>query len=69
MVDGAKNASLTTSTKKTEKNAHLTRTDKLLHSVAERKSVKSPTKAAKVKSASQIIPLNENDEDVKKFNK
>ena len=68
LVDGANNGSITTGTKTIEKKTHLTRTDNLLHSVAEHKSVKTSVKTAKAKSASQIIPLNEKNKDIKKFN-
>jgi methyl-accepting chemotaxis protein len=63
LVDGVKYAAAVAGTKKTEKKANLTRTDKLLHSVAENRNVK-----ASAKSASRIILMNENDEDIKKFN-
>ncbi|MHB0946550.1 MAG: methyl-accepting chemotaxis protein [Sedimentisphaerales bacterium] len=67
LVEGAKNVSEARTAKSAKKTVHLTHTDNLLHSIAQGK--KSPKSTAKtVKTASQIIPLGENDKDINGFN-
>jgi methyl-accepting chemotaxis protein len=68
LVEGAKNASAANTKKSAKKTVHLTHTDNLLHSIAMgKKSSKSTAKSVKA-AASQIIPMGENDNDIKGFN-
>ena len=67
LVDGARNVSATNTAKSAKKTVHLTHTDHLLHNIADGKK-NSKNTAKTVKAASQIIPMGENDKDIKGFN-
>jgi methyl-accepting chemotaxis protein len=67
LVEGANHVSVANTAKSARKPVRLTHTDKLLHNIAIGK--KSPkSKANTVKAASQIIPFDEHDKDLKDFN-
>jgi methyl-accepting chemotaxis protein len=67
LVEGAKNTSAANTAKSAKKPVHLTHTDTLLHSIATGKKSSKGT-AKTVKAASQIIPFDDNDRDIKGFN-
>jgi methyl-accepting chemotaxis protein len=72
LVEGSNHVSATNKTNVTKKPVRLTHTDKLLHNIATgKKSPKSSIAKAAAKaavSASQIIPFDEHDKDLKDFN-
>jgi hypothetical protein len=68
LVEGANNASEVRTTKPAKKAAHLTHTDHLLHDIAQGKKSSKGTANTVKAAASQIIPFEDNDKDIKDFN-
>jgi methyl-accepting chemotaxis protein len=68
LVEGATNAANANAAKSAKKHIHLTRTDKALHDIAQGKKGSKSTVKTTAKTASQIIPFDENDKDIKDFN-